>query len=280
MHDEGGSGFCQLDVSHALATIERAQRDRGYREKRGLFFVEGVRNFIEAVDHHFSIDTLLYSEKLLINPIARKLVRRLKRAGVPFARVTPEQFRGISRTERASGVAALIRHRVQRLEQIRLQDQQCWTALSHVRAPGNFGSLVRTSAATGADGFILLGDSIDPYEPTVVRATMGALFKQTIVRTSMEQLRRWVLTNDIEVIGASPEGQVDYDQVSYTLPAVLMLGSERKGLTDEQRVMCNRIVRIPMVEGMDSLNLAVAGSLLMYKVFHSRRGNKGASHPS
>ena len=74
MHDEGGSGFCQLDVSHALATIERAQRDRGYREKRGLFFVEGVRNFIEAIDHHFSVDTLLYSEKLLINPLARKLL--------------------------------------------------------------------------------------------------------------------------------------------------------------------------------------------------------------
>lgn len=269
MHDEAGSGFRQLEIAPTLTIVERLQRDRSYRDTRGLFFIEGVRNFIEAVDHRFSVDTMLYSEKLLINPLARKLVRRLKRAGVPFARVTPEQFRRVSKTERASGVAAILRQQVQRLDQVKLTDRACWTALSHVRSLGNFGTLLRTSAATGAAGFVLLGDSIDPFDPAVVRATMGALFKQTIVRTTAEQLRLWVRLNSIEVIGASPDGAEDYRQVRYTRPALLMLGGERKGLTDEQRGMCNRIVRIPMVEGMDSLNVAVAGSLLMYEVFRS-----------
>jgi TrmH family RNA methyltransferase len=267
MHDEAGSEFRQLEIAPTLATIERLQRDRCYRDSRALFVIEGVRNFIEAVDHRFSIDSLLYSEKLLINPIARKLVRRLKRAGVPFARVTPEQFRRISRTERASGVAAILRQPVQRLEHIKLQEQQCWTSLSQVRSPGNVGTLMRTSAATGAAGFILLGDSIDPFDPAVVRATMGALFKQAIVRTTVDQLRQWVQLKNVQVIGASPDGADDYRQVRYTRPALLMLGGERKGLTDEQRSICNRIVSIPMVEGMDSLNVAVAGSLLMYEVF-------------
>jgi len=267
MHNENRSEFRQLEITPTLSAIERLQRDRGYRDSRGLFFIEGVRNFIQAVDHHFSVDTLLYSEKLLINPLARKLVRRLKRTGVPFARVTPEEFRSVSKTERASGVAAILRQRVQSLDQVKLGNRQCWTTLSRVRSPGNFGTLLRTSAATGAAGFILLGDSIDPFDPAVVRATMGALFKQTIVRTTAEQLRRWVRLNSIQVIGASPDGVQDYRQVSYTRPALLMLGSERKGLTDEQRSICNRIVRIPMAEGMDSLNVAVAGSLLMYEVF-------------
>ena len=269
MQNEAESGFHQLEIAPTLAIIERLQSDRTYRDTRGLFFVEGVRNFIEAVDHRFPVDTLLYSEKLLINPIARKLVRRLKRAGVPFARVTPEQFRRVSRTERASGVAAILRQIILRLEQIKLEDQQCWSALSHVRSPGNFGTLLRTSAATGASGFILLGDRIDPFDPAVVRATMGALFKQTLVRANADQLRRWVLKHNVQVIGASPDGAMDYNQVSYTRPALLMLGGERKGLTDEQRRMCNRIVRIPMVGGMDSLNVAVAGSLLMYEMFRS-----------
>lgn len=272
MHDDAGSDFHQLEIASTLATIERLQRDRSYRDTRGLFFIEGVRHFIEAVDHHYSVDTLLYSEKLLTNPIARKLVRRLKRAGVPFARVTPEQFRRVSRTERASGVAAILRQDVRTLEQIKLADQQCWTALSCVRSLGNFGTLLRTSAATGAAGFILLGDSIDPFDPAVVRATMGALFKQTLVRTSAELLRRWIRSHNIQVIGASPDGAVDYKQVSYTHPAMLMLGGERKGLTEEQRSMCRHIVRIPMVEGMDSLNVAVAGSLLMYEAFRSSPG--------
>jgi len=267
MHNETGTEFRQLEIAPTLSAIERLQHDRGYRDSRGLFFIEGVRNFIAALDHCFSVDKLLYSEKLLIHPLARKLVRRLKRGGVPFARVTPEQFRSVSKTERASGVAAILIQRVQTLDQIKLTDHPYWTALSHVRSPGNFGTLMRTSAATGAAGFILLGASIDTFDPTVVRASMGALFKQTIVRTTAEQLRRWVGMNNIQVIGASPDGTGDYRQVSYRRPALLMLGSERKGLTDEQRSMCNRIVRIPMAEGMDSLNVAVAGSLLMYEVF-------------
>ena len=129
---------------------------------------------------------------------------------------------------------------------------------------------MRSSAATGSAGFILIGDKIDPFDPAVVRATMGAFFKQSIVRTTAAQLGSWAREHKIQVIGASPDGGEDYRQVSYTHPAVLMLGDERKGLTDEQRRMCNRLVRIPMAEGMDSLNVAVAGSLLMYEVFRSQ----------
>ena len=139
MKNETDSDFLQRDIEPTLSKIERLQRDRGYRDTNGLFFVEGVRNFIEAVDHRFSFETLLYSEKLLTNPTARKLVRRLKRAGVPFARVTPEQSRRVSKTERASGVGAILRQRVQRLEQVNLDEHQCWTVLSQVRSPGNFG---------------------------------------------------------------------------------------------------------------------------------------------
>jgi RNA methyltransferase, TrmH family len=267
MNNENRSEFRQVATAPTLSLIARLQRDRGYRDSRGLFFIEGVRNFVEAVDHHFSIQVLLYSERLLIQPLARKLVRRLKRDGVPFARVTPEQFRSVSRTERASGVAAILRQRVTRLDHINLIEHPYWTALSHVRSPGNLGTLMRTSAATGAAGFILLGDAIDPFDPAVVRATMGSLFKQTVVRTTLEQLRNWVRVNKVEVIGASPDGSQDYREARYTRPAVLMLGSERKGLSEDQRSLCSRTVRIPMAEGMDSLNVAVAGSLLMYEVF-------------
>src|SRR5690348_5588201 len=97
MNNETRTEFRQLEAAETLAVFEAAQLDRNYRDSRGLFFIEGVRNFIAALDNRFSVDTLLYSERLLIHPLARKLVRRLKRAGVPFARVTPEQFRSISR---------------------------------------------------------------------------------------------------------------------------------------------------------------------------------------
>ena len=96
---------------------------------------------------------------------------------------------------------------------------------------------------------------------------MGSLFTQAIVRTSCTQLRRWLQNNGIQVIGASPDGTEGYHTVGRTGPVLLMLGGERKGLTEEQRSLCNRIVRIPMTKGTDSLNVAVAGSLLMYQIF-------------
>jgi len=269
MKDEHRADYRQLDVATTLTRIRKLQSDRRYRDQHRLFFIEGVRNFVEAVDRGFSIETLLYSEKLLTAPLARKFVRRCKRAGVPFARVSPEAFRSISRAEHASGIAAILHQRIQTLEQIQPDQFSCWTVLSQVQSLGNFGTLLRTSAAIGAAGFILLGQQIDPYEPVVVRATMGALFKQTLVRTNVERFRHWIQKHHLAVIGASPDGVVEYDQVRYTRPTVLLLGNERSGLTDEQRSLCQQIVRIPMVAGADSLNLAVAGSLLLYAVFRS-----------
>jgi len=269
MHDEPTTDHRQLDAAPILARIARLQDDRRYRDRHQLFFVEGVRNFIEAADNHFPLDALIYSERLLIQPVARKLVRRLKRAGVPYARVSPEQFRSVSRTERASGVGAILRQRVLRLDDITPRRADCWTALSQIRSPGNLGTLIRTSAATGGAGFILLGYSIDPFDPLVVRATMGALFRQSFVRASAGQLGRWARNHKLQVIGASPDGEQEYDQVGYVRPAVLVLGNERSGLTSEQRAICRHIVRIPMVEGTDSLNVAVAGSLLLYEAFRS-----------
>jgi TrmH family RNA methyltransferase len=269
MSDEATADFRQLDIAPVIAKIKRLQCDRRYRDHKGLFFVEGIRNFVSAVDCGFPIDALLYCEKLLTSPIARKMVRRLKRAGVPFARVSPEQFRQISQTERASGVGAILCQHAQRLDQTNPNDSICWVALSRIRSPGNLGSLMRTAAAVGAAGFIFIGDGIDPYDPNVVRATMGALFNQRIVRANAEQFRHWIKSHRLQVVGASPDGQLNYDQVGYARPTILLLGNERTGLTEGERLLCSHLVRIPMKAGMDSLNVAVAGGLLLYEVFRS-----------
>jgi TrmH family RNA methyltransferase len=266
MADEHFPGQRPLLIAPMLAHAALLQRDRRYRDAHGQFFIEGVRNFVAAVDHCSTVDVLLYSERLLTSPVARKLVRRLKRASVPFARVSPEQFRTFSRAERASGVAAVLHQNIQSLAHIPPGESPCWVVLSHVRAPGNLGTLIRTAAAVGAAGFILLGHSVDPFDPPVVRASMGALFQQAFVRASIAQLRRWAEQHRLLVVGASPDATVAYDQLRYTHPTLLLLGEERSGLSSEQRALCQQIVRIPMVAGTDSLNLGVAGSLLLYAI--------------
>ena len=261
----------QLEFAPVLVKVKKLNTDRRYRDGKGLFFAEGIRNFVEAVDHNFPIETIIYSEKLLISPIARKMVRRLKREGILFARASPEQFRQISQTERASGIAAIYRQNVLKLDQLKPDQHICWTALKSIRSNGNLGTLIRTSAAIGAGGFILLGDEIDVFDPNVVRPTMGAIFKQKIVRTCIEEFQKWLKLNQLQVVGASPNGSADYHKIRYSNPTILMLGNERSGLTDTEKSFCSQLVRIPMVTGMDSLNVAVAGSLLLYEVFRASR---------
>lgn len=259
-----------LSVETALAEAQKLQSDRNYRDRNGLFFIEGVRNFIQASDRNWEISAILFSEKLCIAPIARKLFRRARRNGIPCINLTPEQFRQVSRADRASGIAAILRQHWSPLQQISPQTGLCWIALETVRSHGNFGTLIRSSEAVGGAGFILIGDGLDPFEPNVIRATMGGIFRQKFVRTTYRNLKQWLRRHRCEAIGASPDGEIDLHRFHAPSSAFLFLGEERQGLNPRQRELCQHLVRIPMQGKADSLNLAVAGSLLMYEVLRSR----------
>jgi RNA methyltransferase, TrmH family len=100
---------------------------------------------------------------------------------------------------------------------------------------------------------------------------MGALFKQRIIRTNFKELQLWIKSHKLQVVGASPHGPVDYNNAAYQPGTILMLGNERSGLTETEKALCWQLVRIPMVPGIDSLNVAVAGSLLLYEIFRGSR---------
>jgi TrmH family RNA methyltransferase len=240
-----------------------------------MFFVEGVRNVVHAIESGFHIETLVYSEKLLIVPIARRLVRDRCRSGTPTLEVTPEVFRQVSTTPRASGVGAVVAQRWSPLHSVSPKTGLCWVLLEAVRSEGNLGSLIRTSEAVGGGGFILVRPLIDPYAPAVVRASMGAVFRQAFIRTNDRSLGNWVRRHRCRVIGASPSGSADLHRFDYPRPTILVLGEERQGLSQVQRGLCTDLVRIPMAGAADSLNLAVAGSLLMYEVYRARSARRG-----
>ncbi len=259
----------RLEVKAALAEVERLQIDRKYRSACGLFYIEGVRNFVQAMDNRFDMATILFSEKLLTAPLARKLVRHARRGGVSTISLTPEEFRKISYTERASGVGAIARQNWSRLSDISPQSGLCWVVLETVRSLGNLGTLIRTSEAVGGAGFIFVGKDINPFHPDVVRASMGAIFHQTFVQTDLKSLHRWMLHHSCHGIGASPDGKTHLHQFHYPSSPLLFLGEERQGLTPQQRELCQHLIKIPMVGNADSLNLAVAGSLLMYEIYRT-----------
>jgi len=145
-------------------------------------------------------------------------------------------------------------------------------AVGQIRTPGNLGTLMRSAYAAGAAGFFFLGDGADAFHPQAVRASMGAIFGLPLVRTNVTNLRRWTQEHGVQVIGASPDGDVLFNRTHYGARVMLMIGEERRGLTAEQRTLCDQLVRIPMQDNLDSLNAAVAGSLLLYEVLRPASG--------
>lgn len=256
--------------SHAIRRIRRL-RIREEREQTGLCYIEGLRFVDQAFSQGAIIETLVVARPLLDHPYAQRLVKRLHRSGIPILYVTPAILHGISLVNDPQGLGAVVKQRWKRLADIKIEDELCWIALSLVRSPGNLGTLLRTSEAVGGAGIILLDESTDPYDPTTVRATMGALFAQRLVRATIDEFVQWKQRNHCMLIGTSPSAKEDYHTITYRHPTILLMGEERKGLPIELQALCDLMVNIPMVGKSDSLNLAIATSVMLYEVFNQQR---------
>jgi TrmH family RNA methyltransferase len=135
---------------------------------------------------------------------------------------------------------------------------------------------MRSMKASGAEGLMMFGNRgqfLDPYDPSVLRASMGAQLGLRIVKTNYKELQRWTYRSEIRVLGADAAGRVDYRSVKFRRPVLLMVGDERSGLSPGQSSACDGLVKIPMASGVDSLNVAMAATVLLYEAF-------GQKHPA
>lgn len=171
-----------------------------------------------------------------------------------------------------------MRQRWRSMDAITLTGDSCWIALHSIREPRNIGAILRVTDAVGADGIILLDDSADPYSPMSVRASTGAVFSQGLVRASFAAFENWLKVNDCACIGTSPAAVTEYTDLKFPRPVVLLMGSERAGLSEEQLAVCDSLVRIPMAGRVKSLNVAVATGILLYEAM-KQVGRSSAGTP-
>ena len=261
-----------------LNWVRSLQRHRGTRDARGRFWIEGVRQFVQACDAGYSFDTVVLSRVLLSSDLADMLARRvMKSPAVRRVRVRPGEFRSVSITERASGIGAVVRQRWTPLEQARGTHGLCWLIIEDLRSAGNLGTILRTAEAAGVRGVIFLSQRVDPFDPAVVRASMGGLFHLQLVRATAEELRRWAKRECVRLVGLSPDAERLWTEVDARGPLGLVVGEERKGLSGEVMELCDERVRLPMVGRADSLNVAVAAGVMIYEVVRRRGTGECAS---
>jgi len=266
----------------------RKLRARKERELTGLFLVEGIRLVGEAVQLGADVKAIVVAPELLDSPFGRGLVETAEERGVPRLDVSAGVFASLSLREGPQGLLAVVRQRWAELGSLPPPaEESVWVALDSVQDPGNLGSILRTCDAVGASGVILIGGATDPYDPTAVRASMGSVLAQSLVRADYDGFFNWASRGGWRVVGASGGAVTDYRQADFGKPLVVLMGGERQGLPEEVLQRCDATVRIPMTGRCDSLNLAVATGVLLYEVFRQRhppgqemRPGRGESDPA
>ncbi len=264
-------------TSTANPTIKliRKLHEKKERLQTGLFYIEGLRIVIEALQQGAEVECLVVAPDLLTSEFGWQKVEEENRRGIQVLQVGQAVFTSLASKQNPQGIAAVVRQRWQDASSLRLASQDLWVALDSVADPGNLGTILRTNDAVGGKGVILLDNSTDPYDLTTIRASMGAIFSQGLVKTTFEQFLQWKQDHDYALIGTSDRASADYCQASYPLPMILLMGSERLGLSEEHMRACDQLVSIPMVGRSDSLNLAVAAGVMLYEIFNQQRERSG-----
>ena len=249
----------------------RQLRTPAARERTGTYYIEGARIVAQAVQAGAEITLGVIAPELIAGAHAVETVTALRATGAPVVELSAKAFESISFKENLQGIGAVVRRRLGRLDDIAAAPGRIWVALDGVGNPGNLGAIMRTCDAVGGAGLLLLGDTTDPYHPAAVRASMGSLFALQMIRARFDEFVRWKGQHGYAVVGTSPDVAPEYRQVHYPAGVILLMGSERLGLSPQQQAVCDLLVRIPMVGTSDSLNLGVATSIVLYEIFHQHR---------
>ncbi len=251
--------------SNDLVKQVRALRRGKIRAQTGTFLVEGLHHVGSALEAGWQVDIVLHAPDLLEGDFAARLLEDARRGGVILRPVTARIMEGLAEKDHPQGILAIVRQKTTDLEQ--LDPFQNGVALVTPQDPGNVGTILRTVEATGAQTLFLLDGGVDLFHPTLVRASMGALFWIPVVHAKFSEFADWAKVGGVKLIGSSAHADQDYQTAGPLEPPwVLVLGSEQKGLSPEQLALCDLCLSIPMRGHESSLNLAVATGVLLYSL--------------
>lgn len=248
----------------------RKLRDRKEQKRTGLFYMEGTRIIGEAFDKGAEIVTLVVCPELLKTDFGVSLWHDAVKRGVDVLEVSRPVFEALAVKENPQGLAAAAKARYYALDDLDIS-HGIIVALTEVADPGNLGTIIRTADAVDCQGVILIGDCTSPYDIGSIRGTMGAIFSTKIVRTDLQSFLAWKQRTGIRLVGTSDKASTDYVNIAYADPVILLMGSERAGMSPEEFEACDEIAAIPMLRSSDSLNLAVATGVMLYQIFNCHR---------
>lgn len=230
-----------------------------YRRRQGLFIAEGVRLVEDGLAAGWNPVKLIISPPLL----GSRALELVSAWDYPCMELTPELMALAGDTETSQGIIAVFRRPPSDLSGI---GGNLVLIMDGLRDPGNAGSLLRTCSAAGAGGVIALSGSVDLSSPKVVRASMGGVFRLPWVSdVEPGQVIDWANTSGLRLVRLEPRGGVPFHHYDYGKKLALVVGNEAEGIRPELVSACSDALTIPMPGGQESLNAAMAATLVIYQ---------------
>ena len=231
--------------------------DAGLRRAEGEFVCDGGKLLTEALDKGAEVTLVVWKERARSLP-GLENVRQLV--------VPAELFDYVSPMKNSPGPLFSVRFRPEEAEP--RFDRAL--LLENVQDPGNVGTLIRTAAAMGVDTVLLCGACADVYSPKTARATMGAIFRERLVHTDADGAKALCEKNGLPLYGAALSKRASDIRGLDLRRAVVAVGSEGRGLSAELLEKCDGELIIPMTEGSESLNAALAGAIVLWEMARGR----------
>ena len=251
-----------------IRQLEHWSRKSRDRRKAGRFVMEGLRELGLALEGGYRPDKLYFCPDILPEATLRSIPGL---GGCPLVSLSPEVYRHLAYRGKTEGVIGLMYSKEHRLEDLVISSEAPLLLVAEApEKPGNIGALLRTADAAGLDAVIIADPKGDLYNPNVIRSSVGCLFTVQVATGSSPEVLDYLRRKKMQVLAAALGDSRRYDLLDYTVPTAIIVGTESSGLTSMWMREADARIAIPMQGAIDSMNVSVAASVLIFEAKRQR----------
>jgi TrmH family RNA methyltransferase len=238
---------------------------RKHRQQQGRFAVEGLQLLHMALNGGYQPLDVFFCQERFTGESAPALIEQFMAAGANLVAVSADVLQSLSDRDTSQGIYATFALPDQQLDSVELTANGLVIVLDRLRDPGNVGTILRTADAAGAGAVLLLTPGVDLYDPKTVRASMGSLFNLPVVMVdAVTHTVDWLKNHNLRIRGADSQRGELWTACDWSGGLALVLGNEAQGLSDDLVPHITDWAALPVHGQAESLNVAVAGGILMY----------------
>lgn len=248
----------------------KTKKERG---RQGRFLIEGLRLCEEAAASSWSVETVLFATSFGEKPREKSLLKRMETLNAELIQAKSQDLARLSDTVTAQGIVCVVKAKERSTEDLWKKGVLAKTgrnmilALDRISDPGNVGTLIRTADAFGVSAVLVSRETVELYNPKVIRSTMGSIFHLPVFdEVDLEKAIPQLKKRKFRILGTGARRGKSLHRLRFRGRVCLLIGSEAKGLSDGLLGLCHQIIRIPTPGEAESLNVAVAAGILMYEI--------------